>query len=137
MRTHFWRSSRVGKRLCPTTVSISSWHFFMISGCRYKRCSRNCNCIAFDVSPGIKKSVIATTSCSSKSKIHWFPFVSISPTFSTITRTSKCLQLWVDVSCFAPSAICLKHMSKKCRSCRGSNVLYCSSTIAYTRKAFN
>lgn len=57
------RSSRVGKRPSPITVSISCWHRRSISGCKWKRCNRNANCIEFALSAGAIKSWAVSINC--------------------------------------------------------------------------
>lgn len=61
--TNFVRSSSVGSRLCPTTRSISLWHFFKISGCRQNLCNKNCICVASATNVANNRSTIVRTSC--------------------------------------------------------------------------
>lgn len=52
------RSSNVGKRLWPTTSSISRWQRRIISGCRRSCCINSCICIGTPINDGKKKSAV-------------------------------------------------------------------------------
>lgn len=68
--TDFVRSSNVGSRLYPTTLSISFWQFFKISGCRQNRCNKNCICVASATNVANNRSTIVRTNCLSANKMN-------------------------------------------------------------------
>lgn len=129
MFAHLIRSSSVGRRPLPTTLSISIWIFFCTSGSMYICWNKNAMVTDNALSGGNAKSVQIIMSWSSDKK-NWIYY------YNEISRSRIRWQYSHVNDAFSPSStsssfIFVRYMSIKWRSCDASYVWISLSTSSW------